>query len=224
MLACLGLYRWDPGWAGTELHTAPGERRTLALADESRITLDADSRLRVQRHLFSRRVQLLQGRARFSVVHSGWRRFQVDAGAVQVRNYGTVFDVSRQGARSEVTLWRGSVGVQAGGQARRLQPGQRVEAGPQGIGAVHSSEGAQADWPQGRLQFSATPLSQVLAELQRHHPGRIVLDDPALGQLAVSGVFDSDRSASALALQPQILPVVLQPGDDGSVHVRARLQ
>ncbi|WMJ70607.1 FecR domain-containing protein [Stenotrophomonas sp. 24(2023)] len=224
LLALVGLYAWDPGLPASDIQTAPGERRALVLADGSRLTVDGGSHVRVQRHLFSRRVALLEGRARFAVVSSHWRRFQVDAGPVQVRNYGTVFDVSRRGARSEVMLWRGSVGVRvpAQGDEQRLQPGQQVSAGPDGVGRPMPITAGQQDWPQGRLQFSATPLVQVLAELQRYHAGRIVLDDPTLGTLAVSGVFDSDRSATALALLPDILPVVVQAGDDGSVHIQRR--
>lgn len=226
LLALIGLYAWDPGLPGNEVRTAPGQRRALVLADGSQLTMDGGSHVQLQRHLFSRRVALLDGRARFAVVPSHWRRFQVDAGPVQVRNYGTVFDVSRHGARSEVTLWRGSVGVRVPGRGdeQRLRPGQQVSAGPDGVGRPLPISGGQRDWPQGRLQFTATPLAQVLAELQRHHAGRIVLEDPTLATLPVSGMFDSDRSATALALLPDILPVVVQAGEDGSVRVRRRPQ
>ncbi|KAG1547828.1 hypothetical protein G6F50_013508 [Rhizopus delemar] len=122
----------DPAWQVQDHRTAAGERRALELADGSHLLLDAGTHLQVRRHLRSRQVVLIQGRARFQVQHLAWRRFEVDAGPVRVRNYGTVFDVDRQGDLSEVTLWRGEVGVRAEGSdaEQRLEPGQRLLAQP----------------------------------------------------------------------------------------------
>jgi transmembrane sensor len=66
------------------------------------------------------------------------------------------------------------------------------------------------------------PLTEVLRILQRYHDRPIVLDDPALGPLQVSGVFDADRAETVLALLPEILPVQVHAGTDGSLHLRAR--
>ena len=172
----------------------------------------------------SRQVLLVRGQARFEVQHSAWRRFQVDAGPVHVRNYGTVFDVDRQGDLSEVTLWRGEVGVRIDGSEaeQRLKPGQRLLAQAGSLSPPEAVSPDRADWTHGRLQFDRLPLSEVLRILQRYHDRPIVLDDPALGPLLVSGVFDADRAETAVALLPDILPVQLQTAADGSLHLRAR--
>lgn len=214
----------DPAWQVQDHRTAVGERRELDLADGSRLLLDAGTHLQVRRHLRSRQVLLMQGRARFEVRHSAWRRFEVDAGPVHVRNYGTVFDVDRQGDLSEVTLWRGDVGVRVDGGAaeQRLAPGQRLLAQPGSISPAEAIGLDQADWTQGRLQFDRLPLVEVLRILQRYHDRPIVLDDPELGPLQVSGVFDADRAETAVILLPDILPVRVQAAADGSLHLRAR--
>ncbi|HDS1577989.1 TPA: FecR domain-containing protein [Stenotrophomonas maltophilia] len=214
----------DPAWQVQDHRTAVGERRELDLADGSRLLLDAGTHLQVRRHLRSRQVLLMQGRARFEVRHSAWRRFEVDAGPVHVRNYGTVFDVDRQGDLSEVTLWRGDVGVRVDGGAaeQRLAPGQRLLAQPGSISPAEAIGLDQADWTQGRLQFDRLPLVEVLRILQRYHDRPIVLDDPELGPLQVSGVFDADRAETAVMLLPDILPVRVQAAADGSLHLRAR--
>ena len=62
----------------------------------------------------------------------------------------------------------------------------------------------------------------MLRILQRYHDRPIVLDDPALGPLQVSGVFDADRAETAVALLPEILPVQVHTAADGSLHLRAR--
>lgn len=219
-----GLYLGDPGWQQADYHTGSGGRRSITLGDGSRLTLDASSQVRVHTHLRTRRVELLAGRARFEVTHSRWRVFQVDAGPVQVRNYGTVFDVARQGTSSAVALWQGQVGVTVAGVdgERRLRPGQQLLAGPGQLPVPRSTTAGQAAWTQGQLSFVRAPLDEVVRELQRYHRGRIVLADPGLAALQVSGVFDSARSDAVLALLPDILPVQVLPQDDGSVRIHAR--
>ncbi len=214
----------DPAWQVQDHRTAAGERRALELADGSHLLLDAGTHLQVRRHLRSRPVVLIQGRARFQVQHSAWRRFEVDAGPVRVRNYGTVFDVDRQGDLSEVTLWRGEVGVRAEGSdaEQRLKPGQRLLAQPGSISPPEAIDTDPADWTTGRLQFDRLPLVEVLRILQRYHDRPIVLDDPTLGPLQVSGVFDADRADTAVALLPEILPVQVHAAADGSLHLRRR--
>ncbi|MGG2100963.1 FecR family protein [Stenotrophomonas sp. NRRL B-14846] len=214
----------DPAWQVRDYQTAVGERRNVTLPDGSQVLLDAGTRLQVRRHLRSRQVLLVRGQARFEVQHSAWRRFQVDAGPVHVRNYGTVFDVDRQGDLSEVTLWRGEVGVRVDGSEaeQRLKPGQRLLAQAGSLSPPEAVSPERADWTHGRLQFDRLPLSEVLRILQRYHDRPIVLDDPGLGPLLVSGVFDADRAETAVALLPDILPVQLQTAADGSLHLRAR--
>lgn len=219
-----GIYAFDPGWRQHDYQTAIGERRSVLLADGSRIQLDAASHLQVRNHLRSRRIVLVSGRARFDVAPSRWRRFQVDAGPVQVRNYGTVFDVERHGDRSEIRLWRGKVGVRVAGRddEQRLHPGQQLLAGTGPVQQPQLIATGSGEWTEGRLQFAQTPLGEVVRSLQRYHRGAIVLDQPGLATLQVSGVFDGDHAATALALLPEILPVAVHPHDDGSVHISAR--
>lgn len=224
LVAAGGLLMADPAWQVRTYQTAVGERRQVTLADGSRVLLDAGTRLQVRCHLRSRQVLLAQGHARFDVQRSAWRRFQVDAGPVRIRNYGTVFDVDRQGDLSEITLWRGAVGVtvEGAGAEQRLKPGQRLLAQPGSLSPPEAVDPDRADWTTGRLQFDRMPLAEVLRTLQRYHDRPIVLDDPALGALPVSGVFDADRAETAVALLPEILPVQVQRGTDGSLHLRAR--
>lgn len=115
LITATGVFIADPAWQVHDYRSAVGERRGICLPDGSHLLLDAGTHLQVRRHIRSRQVVLVQGQARFQVQHSTWRPFEVEAGAVHVRNYGTVFDVDRQGNLSEVTLWRGEVGVRVDG-------------------------------------------------------------------------------------------------------------
>lgn len=223
----LGALWWDPAYRGEHHATAVGERRELALADGSKITLDADSRVSVAWRLRSRRVALEKGRAQFQVERSPWRPFHVDAGTADVRVVGTTFDVQRSGGRVEVTVVEGRVAVTPRSDAtqRLLMPGyQLVVDGSSARRPVQIDVAARTGWIAGRLEFDRTPLAEALAELQRYLPEPVLLDGPGLGHLQVSGVFDSARAEEALDLLPHILPVQVVHGRGGDVRILARGQ
>ena len=54
-------------------------------------------------------------------------------------------------------------------------------------------------WRRGLLIFRNQPLSQVIAEVNRYRPGRIVLTDTALSQRPVYAVFHIDRINGVIA-------------------------
>jgi transmembrane sensor len=228
MLACLWVL--DPAYRHEQFASAVGERRQLELADGSRLTLDTGTELAVSWHLRSRRVELRQGRARFAVAKAVVRPFEVDAGRAQVRVVGTVFDVRRDPAEVQVVVYEGKVEVRRAGetQAALLTPGRALRVGNdngQPAAAQPVDIDAEGGWQQGRLVFSRTPLSQALAEMQRYRREPVRLrEDPArpIGDLALSGTFDSAQTDRALELLPRILPVQVARLPDGTVEVRAR--
>jgi transmembrane sensor len=222
-LGC-ALWWWDPVLSSRDYQSALAQRRTIELPDHSVLTLDAASRLRLVRHLRSWRVELQQGRAGFDVSHSWWRAFVVDVGPVRIRDYGTVFDVDAYADAAEVTLWQGDVAVSLHGRTQpyRLRPGMRVLAGADGIREQPPGSAAAADWRGGKLVCEGMPLALLLRQLQRYHPATIVLADPQLAQLQVSGVFDSSKAVEVLALLPAILPLKLSHDDQGRALLSAR--
>lgn len=219
------LLWWNPAWRVERHATAIGEHRSIALADGSQITLDTASAVRVAWHVRSREATLLQGRARFDVAHDRLRPFTVDAGPVQVRVLGTVFDVQRRQGEVRVSVLRGLVRVQGSGQPAQpwlLHPGERLRivgatpAQPEPV-APCDAEGA---WVQGRLVFDRTPLRDALAEVQRYRSAPIRLyDDGRLGRQTLSGVFDTAQTDRLLDLLPEILNAKVQRQPDGSVQI-----
>ena len=247
LAVAVALLWWaDPAWQREEVRTAAGEQATWSLADGSTITLNTGSVLEVQTRLRSRRLALRQGEAAFHVVH-GWRPFEVQAGAVVVRDIGTAFGVRRltdaadSGAR--VTVYEGAVEVrsssgsngQTDGAPLVLRAGQAATAGAGGgAPAVRQVDPATAGaWRQGRLVFDGTPLAEVVAELQRYRSAPIVLAAPqgggvgggdgrGVGALRLSGEYDAKGIEALIDALPQALPVAVQRHADGSVHIAAQ--
>ena len=113
--------------ASTSYANAAGERRAFALADGSRVVLDARSRLSVTAG--GRHAELAAGAAWFEVRHDAARPFVVTVGRIVVRDVGTRFEVVRGPGRASVAVGEGVVAVDrtgtaaaqgARGRARRL--------------------------------------------------------------------------------------------------------
>jgi transmembrane sensor len=70
--------------------------------------------------------------------------------------------------------------------------------------------------------FSGLPLSEVLATLERHRHGRIVVLDEAAARHTVSGIFDPRNSDQALDVLEKSLPVSVTRLTGMMVVVRSR--
>lgn len=98
--------------------------RVVQLDDGSTAVLDAGTALALAFDGQQRRVRLLRGQAWFQVAHEQ-RPFQVEAGGGQIRDIGTAFSVSMQGATITTEVSEGVVDVHPGdGNVQRLRVGQ----------------------------------------------------------------------------------------------------
>ncbi len=190
--------------------TEAGDRYTVHLADGSEVTLNTDTLLQVKYSLFSRRVVLERGQAHFKVAHAVVRPFEVDAGSGVIRALGTAFDVYRHGDNVEVTLVQGQVEVASlapptpqPNQRQRepvqrhavLAPGQQVSVSRRGVSATKPASIDRATaWLSGRLVFENERLGDVIREANRYSLVKMVVIDPALADVRISGVFRVGRA------------------------------
>lgn len=186
--------------------TAIGEVRAVPLPDGTRMTLDTRTDVRVEMDRRERRVTVKTGRARFAVAAEA-RPFRVDAGKLRVTAQAATFDIAVQAGTASVQPIAGAVlveSVAAGVDAapRSLQPGQALAITAEGDRSrAGLSSRSGASWPEGMLEFDQTPLGDAVAEANRYSRSEIVLADPSLGSLRVSGTFragDLDGLARSL--------------------------
>lgn len=203
--ACLLVLvlQW-PTWQA-DYYSPPGERLSVSLSDGSQLTLDGGSAVKVKLNTTQRQVTLLKGRVYFQVSHDVARPFRVTAGTTTVTVTGTAFTVARGNERSSVAVEHGSVQVndpqaQPSQLKTPLTAGDRLELDHRQGKAQLSQQalGAMAAWRKGLLVANNQPLTEILEQLAEHLPGLVMLDDPALGQRRVTGVFDLTRPDAAL--------------------------
>ena len=210
MAACLLLMisvgaGWQPShWVddlGADYVSAPGEIRTVTLADQSQVTLDADSAIAVDFSRGERHVQLRRGAGFFSVTHTG-EPFVVGAEKGEARVLGTQFEVRLQPHGVQVTVLSGRVGVTADKNTAQqiLSAGQQVAYSNGSAEKLHAVDSeAQLAWRQGWLNYYKATLADVVQDLRRYYPGRIVLLNEELAVRRVSGSFPSKDPQAVLS-------------------------
>lgn len=127
---------------------------------------------------------------------------------------GTEFLVQDSHTNVQVTVLNGSVLVADGrggsGRAVQLAAGDQVSVGPNGPGAIDRVDtAAVAGWMQGRLVFVRTPLSDVVRDLARYHRGYILIWNPALRSLPITGIYHLSDPSHVITTLADTLPIRL---------------
>ncbi len=171
--------------------TRIGEQRVVTLTDQSSVTLNTGTSVRVTYSRSLRRVDLMRGEALFAVAKNPARPFEVHALEGVTTAVGTQFDVRIGTGATTVSVLEGAVTVAAASGATPVGAGQVVDYGADGrVSAPQPANVTQIrGWVAQRIVFSDEPLVQALEDYNRYRTSPIVLSDPALGSRHINGVF-----------------------------------
>ena len=190
--------------------TERGQQLNVQLPDGSELRLDTATRVEVSLYRQRREVRLPHGQAVFEVQADSARPFRVLAGNTLVTVVGTRFVVRHTDEGPvRVGVEEGMVSVAA---LDRTDWAVFLAAGQQLAGGVVSAVPASgiAPWRDGRIALDNMPLSQALAEFERYGPTGMVVHDPAVAALRISGSFDPLRPGNFRQALVKMLPVRLQ--------------
>jgi transmembrane sensor len=196
--------------------------KVVALPDGTTIRMNGATRIAVRITPWSRHVALAEGEAFFDVAHERLRGFSVDTGAASISVLGTAFDVDRIDHDTQIVqVYRGLVSVDAGaGRQWRLPAGSGLEISGDQVRSLRGVDGRQPGWTQGWYEASDTPVWQLVQSLNRTSPRPVVLSDPALGELLVTGRFQTNQPSQVLEAVAAIHD--LQWQDEGTRYVLSR--
>jgi transmembrane sensor len=235
-------------WPSHDYTTAIGEQRIVNLEDGTRVSMNSGTRMAVAYGDIERRIVLKEGEAFFEVAHNKQVPFVVIAGDHRVVAVGTAFSVRKERDRTAVTLVEGEVTVtpisvtvpqptlpsisdqpetaealknsNAPLSTFSLSPGQRlILAGAQPPQLDTPRVEVVTAWRRGEVILDETLLTDAVAEMNRYDKTPIVIDDPRIAQLPVSGIYrtgDSTGFADTVARMYDLRVVQ----DDDRIHLR----
>lgn len=209
-----------------DYHTATGQQQLVILADGSTVQLNTASAISVDFSDRQRLITLHRGEAYFKVASDRRRPFVVTTDAGQVQALGTAFDVKiLDEDRVGVTVFEHAVKVTtADGHVKdRLTEAEQMIFAHASLSAAMPANLQRAGaWHLQRMVFQDKPLAEVVAELERYRPGKILIVSDAINKLPITGVFDTGNTGLALQSISESLPVKVRKITDSLVLLSAK--
>lgn len=202
MAVAIAPHAWLLARSDVRSGSAP---RTVQWEDGSSAVLDAGTALAVEFSADQRRIQLLRGQAWFQVAHEA-RPFRVEAGGGEIRDIGTAFSVTLQGATVVTGVSQGEVEVGPGQvPVQRLHAGQqRAFAGGRWQQPLRRIDAdAVAPWRRGEVSIDQLPAAEAIAQLARYRAAPVWVLRGQGAQVAVSGLFHLQQPDPAIAAVAQ---------------------
>jgi transmembrane sensor len=224
VVAGAGFAVWQEAYAGV-YETRIGEQKHVTLSDGTVAFLDTDTRLREQYTNALRAVELDRGRVDFRIKSDMRRPFLVEAAGQRILADRTTLDVRRDGDRVSVVLIEGRATVLAVAHAERQR--LALEGGERAIVAENVTPRIDRPnlapllaWQYGQAMFESESLAAAAAEMNRYSTIRLVVDDAAIANLKLSGVYRVGDNIAFARSVSQLLPVIIEHYPDHIELVR----
>jgi len=194
-----------------DFRTATGERRSITLADGSRILLNTASAISANFDGASRRVRQHAGEILVETAHPAQyagQPFIVQTEDGDMQALGTRFLVRTHEQGTALAVLEGAVRISPARSTHGIivHAGERAEFDSQAVRAVTALPPEADAWTQGVLYVQDMRLEDFLAELARYRPG-ILQCAPDAADLRVSGSFQLNDTSRVLDLLTRTLPV-----------------
>ena len=180
-----------------DYRTGTGEQRQVALSQQMSVQMNTQTRIDVRA---PEAIELLGGEA--EILASGARQpVTVLAGAGRMLAQSARFNVRHTDAAVCVTCLAGAVEVVWQQRRQTLDAGQQLVYDERGVQAATAApKGEASAWRTGALSFVGKPLADVVDEINRYRPGRVLLRNAELGRRLVRMRFSIGQTDGALAM------------------------
>jgi len=221
--------------------SAEGGYERRVFEDGSVVELNRGAEIEVNFTPTERQVVLLRGEALFTVTKDPSRPFLVHTRGVDVRAVGTAFNVRLDSASIEVLVTEGKVQVAQSMVAAANAPsasgpvaspplvtaGERVivpltvDAAPQIARTTEAELARVRAWQPQLLDFSSTPLEEVLSEFNRRNRVKLALADPKSARLPIVASIRSDNIEGFVSLVATAAGLQAERRSDYEIVLRA---
>ncbi len=227
------------------LTTAVGAMQDRILADGSVLLLNTDSAMQVHYTAGERRIVLLRGEAHFTVAKDPTRPFIVELDRIAIRAVGTAFNVRRYADSADVLVTEGRIeiaesitipnpplrlasdpvlGTLGQGEFTRiiLRNNSAVKVDVETLLLEPTEMDRILAWRERRLEFVSTPLSEVVAEINRYSKRSLIIADPHLGAERFGGTIRTDQPETFVSLLEKSFSVTAERRTNDVVLRRSR--
>lgn len=187
---------------GADYATGTGEQREVALDGGVLVQMNTQTRIDAAGSIDgSTALVLLAGEAEFQAGQRGAARLRVQAGSGTVSSGSARFNIRLFGQEVCVTCLAGRLRVRQAGHDAELAAGEQLRYRPDHFGMRHVVNRSEVSaWRQRLLVFRQSTLSEVVAEVNRYRPGKLVLQGDSLGRQRVQASISLDRLDDVIAL------------------------
>lgn len=183
--------------------TPYSQMQTVSLEDNTEVTLNANSMLKIRRSWLSRgsREVWLTGEAFFDVSSKTTAdgesvEFLVNTNDLQVQVLGTQFSVNTRREKTRVVLTEGKVklGLESSEEIY-MDPGDMVEfsSSRESLKVQKVDPVTYTSWTENRLTFDGSTLKEIAAFLEDQHGLKITFVDRSLEEEKFRGTFEVDK-------------------------------
>ena len=187
-----------------ELEVPRGGEYKVRLADGTLVYLNSATRMKYPVKFDEKeRKVYLSGEAYFEVAKDPERPFFVEMEGVEVRVYGTSFNVNtHQEGNIQTVLVKGSIGVKvlSSGMESMIRPGQMAEfkQGDTKVDVKDVNVAVYTDWKDGIFRFENQRLEDILAVLSNWYDMNVFYQTVSVKELHFSGYMERYKDVSVI--------------------------
>lgn len=202
--------------SGEKLLYAENQLLESTLPDGTEVVLNKGSVLQFPKNFKgNERKVVLEGEAFFDVVRNEEKAFVIDADQMKVRVLGTSFYINTKGNDNtmEVVLLSGSVKLSYDQNNMLLEPGEKAIVN-KGSGEINKQQNNNPNllaWKTKVLRFNNTPLSELIAVLEKVYNKDIVVLNPDLLKCRITATFEGETFESVLQVVKSTLDITIRP-------------
>jgi transmembrane sensor len=174
-----------------DYRTAKGEQRKVQVMPDVSLDLNTQTSVALRSLQNQPTIELISGEVLVNAQRPRAGSLVMLAANGQIAATEAKFDAQCLDGVVSVTCLEGTVDVRHSGQSARIDKGQQLSYTRAGIGTSVSVDPTQVTaWQSGLLIFRDRPLANVVEEVNRYRPGKIVIVTAELRQRSVSGDFE----------------------------------
>lgn len=191
-------------------------QKNIILPDNSKITLDVNTKIDVKYYDNKRIISLSKGKAVFEVESNKQRPFVIKTEKVDITVLGTKFEVINKEIQTQVNVIQGVVKVtnphSNDNLLTRIEKGESITFDEySNIKLLNKIDiNKTALWSKGKFNFYQESIENIIKEFSKYIDINIEIENRKIAKLPISGNFSANSFDDFLKVLPLVHPLVIE--------------